>query len=637
MQTHLFKQIAVKRILPLLLASGFMAGVAFAALPPADTKSHDIEWSGPVQMTLPVKRPDALAKQNQMSAQVLLPSPRPLEEKVLEASAKPSVPALPATMKKRDVSFISRVFADSQTAKRLSPEEALRARTIFALQKRGDFRTANVGIRGMQDDRLYGYILADRYLQKDYKASYAELVAWLKNYSDLAPANAIYNLAQKRKPADAPSLPLPANSSIGLPGMHDADVGQFPAPMRQTPAIKADVDQTDRALQAFYKGDARRALQLAGPVALRSGAEVPLSGWIAGLSAWRLKEYQKAAGFFETVASAPRATPWMSSAGGYWAARSHLRSREPQKVSHWLVHAAKHPRTFYGIIALKALGQEQSEFNWALPTLDPSHVKILSKVPAGRRALALMDAGRSDLAQKELAKIRPGRDQALQEAMLAVAGNAMPALSMRMGSMFRDKNDNLYDAALYPDAPWQPEQGFSVDRALVFAFIRQESQFEHRARNSSSGAKGLMQLMPATAQHVADGAGLDFDTKSLHDPITNIDLGQRYIAELLDMDVVDQNLFKLAVAYNAGPGKLTRWQQSVRYEDDPLLFIESIPVAETRIFVERVLTNYWIYRIKYNQDTPSLEAVAEGDWPVYASQDDNLRARMALADYATVP
>ena len=93
----------------------------------------------------------------------------------------------------------------------------------------------------------------------------------------------------------------------------------------------------------------------------------------------------------------------------------------------------------------------------------------------------------------------------------------------------------------------------------------------------------------------------------------------------MNNSVVGNNLFKLCVAYNAGPGKLARWEQEANYPDDPLLFIESIPSAETRIFVERVLTNYWIYRLKYKQDLNSLDRVAEGTWPVYVAQDNSRR------------
>ncbi len=159
------------------------------------------------------------------------------------------------------------------------------------------------------------------------------------------------------------------------------------------------------------------------------------------------------------------------------------------------------------------------------------------------------------------------------------------------------------DVALYPDASWQPVKGFSVDRALVYAFIRQESKFDSGANNRSSGALGLMQLMPATAEHVAKIDGEKINLSDLREPEVNIRLGQKYVSLLLQDPSVDNNLFKLAAAYNAGPGKLARWEKEVRYEDDPLLFIESIPVSETRIFVERVMTNFWIYRIKYGQDT----------------------------------
>ena len=100
--------------------------------------------------------------------------------------------------------------------------------------------------------------------------------------------------------------------------------------------------------------------------------------------------------------------------------------------------------------------------------------------------------------------------------------------------------------------------------------------------------------------------------------------------ELLKNSTVDNNLFKLAVAYNAGPGKLARFQQADAGDvDDPLLFIESFPVAETRIFVERVLTNYWIYRLKFGQTTSSLDDVVQGDWPVYLAQDDSFGRRVA--------
>jgi soluble lytic murein transglycosylase-like protein len=325
----------------------------------------------------------------------------------------------------------------------------------------------------------------------------------------------------------------------------------------------------------------------------------------------------------------------MASAGAHWTARSALRARRPQEVSYWLGRAAQYPRTFYGIISLKALGLEHARFNWDVPELSSKYVKALSSVPAGRRALALVDAGVPAFAAAELKQITPGDNATLQEAMIVLANTAgIPEMELRMGSAFRSSEGDLYDAALYPDAPWQPAKGFQVDRALVYAFIRQESKFDPAANNRSSGAIGLMQIMPATAAHVAKLSGEKIDAKDVQDPTVNIDLGQKYLSSLLQDPTVEGNLFKLAVAYNAGPGKLARWEKEVHYKDDPLLFVESIPVAETRIFVERVLTNFWIYRIKYNQTTESLEKVAEGEWPEYVAQD--IHRGSDFADAATI-
>ena len=132
---------------------------------------------------------------------------------------------------------------------------------------------------------------------------------------------------------------------------------------------------------------------------------------------------------------------------------------------------------------------------------------------------------------------------------------------------------------------------------------------------------GLMQLMPATARFIASGEDRFSSRRELTDPELNLSLGQKYIEHLLDDPTIGSNLFYVTTAYNAGPGNLRKWQKQVDYRDDPLLFIESIPSRETRHFVERVLTNLWIYRLRLGQPTPSLDAVAAGTWPRYNSLD----------------
>jgi len=187
-----------------------------------------------------------------------------------------------------------------------------------------------------------------------------------------------------------------------------------------------------------------------------------------------------------------------------------------------------------------------------------------------------------------------------------------------------------FDAAAYPLPKWKPTGGFRVDRALVYAVIRQESRFNPHAK-SWAGARGLMQLMPSTARFVARGSGYRLAGRGrLYDPGLNLALGQRYLAMLLGDSNVNGDLFRLAAAWNGGPGNLQKWRRKTKHRDDPLLFIESIPSLETRIFIERLLANLWIYRDHMGQPTPSLDALAAGKWPVYTALDHN---RVEVAQY----
>ena len=110
----------------------------------------------------------------------------------------------------------------------------------------------------------------------------------------------------------------------------------------------------------------------------------------------------------------------------------------------------------------------------------------------------------------------------------------------------------------------------------------------------------------------------------LHQPEVNLEFGQTYLHYLLNHKAVGQDLFSMAMAYNAGPGNLSKWKREREHMTDPFLFIETIPFHETRAFVDRVMANYWIYRIRYNQDTPSLNDVAEGRWARYIAQDRDI-------------
>ena len=550
----------------------------------------------------------------------------------------------------------------------LSENDAARYGHIFAFQDIGDLEMANAEIAKLSDNRLMGHVLYQRYLHLEYKASYEELSSWLRHYADQPGADKIYDMAVKRRPASA-SLPARPRSSFGTAGRLDLDAGQTVIPYtpssRKSAAEKARARDIERAVRVdlnrerpssavkrldtaeakqvfdtaardallgevaasyFYLGKQDKAFETALPALERSGAEAPMAGWIAGLMAWKAGDYTTAAKCFEAVANSKRVSAWMDSAGAFWAARAHLRNNNTKEVSKWLKEAARHPRSFYGLLAIKTLGVHRGFYNWDTPRFSKKYEAALQKVPAGRRALALLEARQYPLAELELSRINAGDNQVLREALVALAdARSLPSLAMQIGSAVTDEKGGFYDAVLYPVAPWQPENGFEVDRALVFALIRQESRFDPSVSNGGSGAVGLMQLMPATASHILGVKKDYFSGKQgkakLTDPVFNIELGQKYLTTLMGLDYIDGNLFKLAAAYNAGPGKLQRWVKQLDYKDDPLMFIESIPVAETRMFVEKVMSNYWIYRMRLDQDTSSLEQVAAGQWPTYHGQD----------------
>ena len=240
--------------------------------------------------------------------------------------------------------------------------------------------------------------------------------------------------------------------------------------------------------------------------------------------------------------------------------------------------------------------------------------------------MALVQVGQEDRAERELFSLDGWNEPTMAQAMLALAysyGRAKLGfeIGMRLLADGVGYHKSTLDPVLYPVPPWRPHDGFIVDRALIFAFIRQESFFDPRAA-SPTGARGVMQLMPGTAAEV-DGrrAFRGQELELLYDPNLNIELGQRYLTRLLARPQAPNDLLRTAASYNAGPGNLRRWERRMNHGEDPLLFMESIPNKETRDFVAHVLSNLWVYRLRFGQPTPSLDALAADRWPTYAPLD----------------
>lgn len=532
---------------------------------------------------------------------------------------------------------------------------------IFSYQSHGQMAKADAEMRGLKDERLLGHVLYQRYTHPTaYKTTFDELKYWLDLYADHPGAERIYKLALARKPDGFTGTIREPVKLKGIGLVREPTVER--AKRYKSPSVERSAEQRTlvRQMQAdmvahirkgepsyafkilqsheaakfldsheknilksqivagyFYAGKKDKAYTIAKDIVAASGDKAPKAAWYAGLYSWQKKDYEKAARYFEIAARSKYASGWSSAGAAFWAARSHMRAGNVKDVSHWLNVANQHPRTFYGLLAARALGKDY-QFNWKMPTFTRDYFAVLNSTPQGRRAIALVSAGQTHLAESELVRIDPASNETLYTALLAYADFAeLPSLAYRVGALMSDSGtQNLYDTALYPTGPWEPTKGYQIDPALIHAIMRQESRFDPYA-GSPSGATGLMQLMPATASYLTGESYEGAAIHKLRSPQVNLDIGQLYIKRLVNNNLVGGDIIKLLVAYNAGPGNLLKWQKEIGEDVDPLLFIELIPVAETRGYVEHVLSNYWIYRLRDKKQTESLDVLAQGQWPSY--------------------
>ena len=540
----------------------------------------------------------------------------------------------------------------------LSKSDSELYQQIFAVQKAGHWRSANRLIKQLTNKILLGHLQAQRYLHPThYRSRYKELAIWLKHYADHPDAKRIYKLAVRRKPKNyrAPNRPnLPRQeifSESGNGGIErtkrrglrynrkarslHANIIRLVRRKRLTAAtnlLKAkrfrqignahiDISKMRIGSGWFYLGEDRRAFNISSRAAHRSGKYYPLGHWYAGMAAYRSGRYINAADHFQSMAAVGGQSRWTQSAAAFWAARANLVARRPDRVSRWLGLAASHPRTFYGVLARRMLGVS-SPLKWTKPQSEQYTIAEVLKSSRGQRAIALIQVRNHERAERELRYIGLNGNPKTRIALLNIADQfGLPSLALKTAIALMRQNQTRIERGLYPIPRWVPRDGFKIDRALIYAVMRQESAFNTRAK-SHAGARGLMQLMPGTAGYMARKRFSGWRKNKLYEPGLNLQLGQKYLGYLLQHETVNGNVLMMAAAYNGGPGNLAKWRRRIlKLTNDPLLFIESMPSRETRDFVERVMSNFWIYRDRFGQMAPTLDAIAAGKIPIYRSID----------------
>jgi soluble lytic murein transglycosylase len=246
---------------------------------------------------------------------------------------------------------------------------------------------------------------------------------------------------------------------------------------------------------------------------------------------------------------------------------------------------------FYGLLAAEELG-----YMVAVP--EPFHapteaeVEAARKTPGLQRALALYRLDlRVDATREWIFTIR-GMDDA---QLLAAAEVAQRAAIFDRAINTADRTQHRHNYKVRFLAPFREQftqhaQQQTLEEAWVLGLVRQESRFIPNAR-SSVGAKGLMQLMPATASWMAKRMGMrDFSQERVIDVPMNIALGSGYLRQVLN-ELGHPVL--ASAAYNAGPGRARRWRDSRPLEG--AIYAETIPFNETRDYVKKVMANTMYY------------------------------------------
>lgn len=464
----------------------------------------------------------------------------------------------------------------------LSPQDEARYRQIFAALDAGNTYRVGPLMAGIQNRLLEGHVLAMSFIAPGYRPSYDELVDWLQRFGDLPEAGAVYQTALEQRPRGAARPPAPASNT--LDNTVSTNSGAY---------LPGPLDSSDREVRASFS---------------------------AGLSQWRAHDYAGASRIFTAMAERTDLGGEERAAAAVWAARADMRTGRPQSVVKLLDIAVGASQDFYGIVAQSLLGGPVLSPAGAagLPGGTGNVLATLANEPGAQRAVALAQVGLSDLADEELRSLAARLSSERAPAVAALAEKLeLPGARMRVNQAALANVSVRPDPAAFPMPDFAPDSGFSVNRALIFAIMRAESGFRPDA-GSRAGARGLMQLMPATARSVAQWAGISYrGVRSLRDPGKNLDLGQAYLQRLVESPSAGTSLIHLIAAYNAGDGAVGNWMdgQLADAGDDPLLFIEDIPYSETRQYVKKVLLNLWAYSEQMGQPNPSLRALAENRWP----------------------
>jgi soluble lytic murein transglycosylase len=329
--------------------------------------------------------------------------------------------------------------------------------------------------------------------------------------------------------------------------------------------------------------------------------------WLAGTLAIRaLGRPAEAASLFDKYASGGRSLQVMTK-GAYWAGRAAAQAGQLQVATGHYSRAAAYPDLFYGQLAHERLGR-------AIPApagtpqllITPTDRVAFSNRPLVRAVRLLGSQGRRDEQAVFVRALSESLGNDSERLLATELGTQIGRqdLGVWTARSSRGEGEPFYFRAAYPTLNVSTSEDYLW--SISHGITRQESSFDRNAV-SHAGARGLMQLMPATAQEQAGKLGYGYDFGRLtSDPAYNVMLGSSYFRRLLTQ--WDGNYVLAVASYNAGAGNVRRWVN--RFGDprapgaDIVAWIEDIPFSETRGYVQRVLENTVVYDRMNPRSTP---------------------------------
>lgn len=361
----------------------------------------------------------------------------------------------------------------------------------------------------------------------------------------------------------------------------------------------------ERVLQArksLNRGNVTDAYRLASQHGQIESSSFAEAEWLAGWIALRfLNEKEDAFDHFTRLYDAVF-MPISRARAAYWAGRTAAAMGDPEGAALWYAQAAQYPGTYYGQLAAARNGGQSVALPFAKLPLgaDPDKRAALDghKLFAVIRLLNFLGEDRlASVFSRRLVEIAKGP---ADYALISEFAHSLGRYDMAIYAAKQATRDGyISDAHIFPlvDIPFAYENDV-LEHALVLALTRQESLFDKRAK-SHAGARGLMQLMPATARVVSRRVRLPYAKSKLTDAAYNVKLGSTYLADLIEK--YDGSYVLALAAYNAGPSNVRRW---LRDNGDPrhdpgvdlVDWIEMISIPETRNYVQRVLEGAQVYR-----------------------------------------